>query len=119
MVIIVIFVLLAIVIFASQGEVGRASVVVCNSYSCSWNKLCRCTRREIAIYDNTVKGLCLHHTEDMEKRIINPLQEKRLIRRSGLSSEVMGKSMKLREEKLLKDPNAFAKWMGKTIRKKM
>lgn len=113
--------LLVIVTLASRGEMGRSTVVMCNSCACKWNKLCRCTKGKIAVYDNTVKGLCLNHTEDMKERILDPMREKRMIEsscNSKFGTEMMDKIMRLQEEKLLKDPDAFAKWMGKATRKK-
>ena len=50
-------------------------VISCSSFSCEWNKSCRCTRKEIAIYDNTIKGLCAYHTENMKMRVIDPMKE--------------------------------------------
>lgn len=115
-------ILLAIVMLAMSAEQGRSSVVMCNSVSCKWNKLCRCTKRDIAVYDNTVKGLCLYHTENMKERILDPMREKRMIEVGGDSEdfgkEMMDKIMRSQEEKLLKDPDTFAKWMNKVFRKK-
>ncbi len=37
---------------------------------------------------------------------------------SEFGKKMIDKIMRLQEEKLLKDPDAFAKWMGKVIRKK-
>ena len=99
--------------FALMGQ-SKSSVVMCNSTSCTWNKLCRCTKKEISVYDNTVKGLCLNHTESMKERILDPMREKRIIEtNSGFGTEMIDKAMKLQEEKLLEDPKAFAKWMRK------
>ena len=114
---VVIFLVIAMSLASSGG--GRPPVIMCNSVSCSHNRLCRCTRKEIAVYDNTVKGLCAHHTESMKKRILDPIQEKRIIESSDeFGSEMTDKIMKAREETLFKDPDAFAKWMGEAIRKK-
>ena len=49
------------------------------------------------------------------------MQEKRIIESDGDSEfgkKMIDKIMKMQEEKLLKDPDAFAKWMGKAIRKR-
>ena len=113
MFIISLLLLVVVVSLLESAEQHKSSVVVCNSISCTWNKLCRCTRRAIAIYDNTVKGLCLYHTEDIKERIFDPMREKRMIESSEFSSEMMDKIMKAQEDKLLKDPNAFAGWLRK------
>ena len=116
---VIIFVVIAMSLTSSGG--GRPPVIMCNSVSCSHNRLCRCTRKEIAIYDNTVKGLCLDHTESMKERILDPMQEKRMIKSSGDSEfgkKMIDKIMKAQEEKLLKDPDTFDKWMNKVYRKR-
>ena len=108
--------LLLFMVIVSLLEHHKSSVIVCNSISCTWNKLCRCTRRGISIYDNTVKGLCLYHTESMQERILDPMQEERIIESGGDSEfgkKMIDKIMKMQEEKLLKDPDAFARWMKK------
>ena len=111
--------ILLVIVLCSIVSAGQGKIIVCNSISCKYNRLCRCARKEIAVYDNTVKGLCLHHTESMKERILDPMQGKRMIENSSeFSSEMIDKIMKAQEEKLLKDPDAFAKWMGKVIRKK-
>ena len=112
---------LAIVISLIRAEQGKPSVIACNSVSCRYNKLCRCTKRDIVVYDNTVKGLCLYHTENMKERILDPMREKRMIEGSGNSefgTEMMDKIIKAQEEKLLKDPDTFSRWMSKVFRKR-
>lgn len=47
------------------------------------------------------------------------MQEKRTIEsNSEFGSEAMDKIMKAQEERLLKDPDAFSKWMDKVFRKR-
>ena len=113
---VVIFLVIAMSLASSGG--GRPPVIMCNSVSCSHNKLCRCTRKEIAVYDNTVKGLCAHHTESMKERILDPMQEKRITKSDEFGSEMIEKIMKAQEEKILKDPDTFDKWMNKVYRKR-
>ena len=119
----VIFLMIAMSLMSSGT--GNPPVIACNSVSCRHNKLCRCTRKNIAVYDNTVKGLCLNHTESMKERILDPMQGtmqgKQMIESSGDSefgAEMIEKIMKLQEEKLLKDPDTFAAWMDKVFRKR-
>ena len=108
---------LAIAMLAMSAERGKVSVVMCNSTSCTWNKLCRCTRRNIAVYDNTVKGLCLHHSESMKDRVLEPMKTSKLLERyedETQAAEAMNDiKERFKDEELLKNPNAFAKWMRK------
>ena len=113
--------IILVIVVCSIASAGQSKIIVCNSVSCKWNKLCRCTRNKISVYDNTVHGLCFHHTESMKERILDPMQGKRIIESSGDSEfgkKMLDNIMKLHEEKLLKDPDAFANWMGKAIRKR-
>lgn len=115
----VIFLAIVISLLSSGGS--NPPVIACNSVSCRHNKLCRCTRKNIVIYDNTVKGLCLHHTESMKERILDPMQGKRMIESGGNSefgTEMVEKIIKLQEEELLKDPDAFSRWMNKIFKKR-
>ena len=98
----------------SAGQ-NKTSVVMCGSFSCAYNKRARCTRKEIAIYDNTVLGLCLYHTEMMGKRIIEPMNKAIVVERSKPNPQMINKIMKAQEEikdsELVKNPKAFAKWI--------
>lgn len=69
-------ILLAITVVCNQA--ATTTVVRCGSVSCSHNSGGRCTKTTISVYDNTVKGLCLDHTEKMHKRIIEPMIQKGL-----------------------------------------
>jgi len=113
---IVLVIMTALVLIAYKVE--KTSVIMCNSFSCAFNKIGKCARGEIAIYDNAVKGLCLYHTNPMEERIIEPLKKMNLIETHGRETKVLTdelakiqKSMK--DEELLKNPNAFARWLKK------
>ena len=49
------------------------------------------------------------------------MQEKRMIKSAGDSEfgkKMIDKIMKMQEEKLLKDPDAFARWMQKQAKRK-
>ena len=95
----------------SSGE-GRPSVIMCNSVSCSNNKLCRCERKEIAVYDNTVKGLCLYHTENMKDRILEPMKKGGLLEEVYVTAGKLAKTKRdIQDEDVLKNPVAFARWM--------
>ena len=58
------------------NESTVSSKVRCTSSTCSYNRGGRCSKGVITVYDNTIKGLCLDHTEDMNKRIIEPMTKK-------------------------------------------
>ena len=108
-------VLLVVAMLSTSAKQGRSSVVMCSSVSCKWNKLCRCTRKNIAIYDNTVQGLCLHHTSNMKDRVLEPMRKSRLVERYEREVYVADTLAKREEEakddELLKNPNAFARWL--------
>ena len=113
------FILFTVMAVLSIGASDRGCGIKCFSFSCGHNKGGRCSRKEAAVYDNTVTGLCLHHTKNMKQRILDPMQGNCIIENNGgFSSEMMDKAMKAQEERILKDPNAFAKWMGRLMRKK-
>ena len=107
--------LIAIMLALSIGASQKGCGIKCFSFSCRYNRSGKCGRKEITVYDNTVKGLCLHHTESMKERILDPMQEKRMITSAGDSEfgkKMIDKIMKMQEEKLLKDPDTFDKWMN-------
>lgn len=103
------------VVFVSALSAGqsKASVVMCGSFSCAYNRRGRCTRKEIVIYDNTVKGLCLYHTETMTKRILEPMGK--IVERSKPNPQMIIKIMQAQEARkdseLINNPKAFARWM--------
>jgi hypothetical protein len=105
----------AVFVFVLSAGQSNASVIMCGSFSCIYNRRARCTRKEISIYDNTVTGLCLDHSETMTKRIIEPLNKAIGVERSRPNSQMITKIMKAQEDKrdseLLNNPKAFAKWM--------
>lgn len=108
---------LAIIMTLASSTGGKPSVIMCNSVSCKHNKLCRCTRKEIAVYDNTVTGLCLNHTDSMKDRVLEPIRKTRLLERYNhdIATEDILKKTKeeFEDEELLKNPNAFARWMNR------
>lgn len=89
--------------------------IKCFSFSCKYNKDGRCIRKNITIYDNTVKGLCLFHTENMTRRILEPMKKIRMVERGKGNPQMIEKIMKAQDEiedpELLKNPEAFADWM--------
>ncbi len=107
------------ILFASSvsASQNKTSVVMCSSFSCAYNRRARCTRKEIAIYDNVVTGLCLFHSELMGKRIIEPMNKAKTIERGKPKPQMVNKIMKAQEgiqdSELIKNPKAFANWMRK------
>ena len=108
-------ILLIIVMSFASSKGGKPPVIMCNSVSCTWNKLCRCTRKEIAVYDNTVTGLCLYHTDSMKDRVLEPMKKSRLLEQYEHETYIAVAMDKMKEkskdEELLKNPAAFSKWM--------
>ena len=101
---IIILALILVLIFTQQ-----ACCVKCVSFSCKHNSGGRCIRKNITIYDNTVTGLCLHHTDNMTKRILEPMEEIGMIEKSN--PKIIKAQEDIKDEELLKNPKAFARWM--------
>lgn len=111
------FALLIIAILCVSAEKPTARVVLCQSVDCEWNSLCRCTRQRIGITDALIKGVCVYHTQDMKDRILKPPPTRKAVMGCGVVDEnMLDKIMELQDEKLLKDPDAFDKWMKMNLR---
>lgn len=111
-----IFILLVFgAVFVSVLSAGqdKPPVVMCSSFSCAYNKRAICTRKEIFVYDNTVLGLCLFHSETMSQRILEPMGK--VAERGKSNPQMINKIMQAQEAKrdsrLIKNPKAFARWM--------
>lgn len=106
----------------ASAEKNRATVVMCSSFSCAYNKRARCTRGEVAIYDNTVIGLCLYHTENMGERILEPMNKGMAVERGKPYPQMINKIMNAREDKrdseLVHNPKAFERWIKKQMKKR-
>lgn len=104
-------------IFVSVLSAGqsKASVVMCSSFSCAYNRRARCTRKEVVVYDNTVLGLCLNHSDTMSKRILEPMNKGIAVERGKPNPQMINKIMQAQEDKrdseLINNPKAFARWM--------
>lgn len=109
-------ILLVIVMSLSSSGNGRPPIIMCNSVSCTHNKLCRCTRKEVSVYDNTVTGLCLDHTDSMKDRVLEPMRKSKLLEQyehETYTVRAMDRvEEKFKDEELLKSPSAFARWMN-------
>lgn len=119
------FVLLGLGILVSSVSAGqsKATVIMCGSFSCAYNRRARCTRKEIAVYDNTIIGLCLYHSASMEKRILEPMNKGRTLERGKpnpqMINKITGAQEEIKDSELLKDPKAFTAWMKKHGIKKL
>jgi hypothetical protein len=47
----------------------------CYSFDCKKNHRGKCVMREIEVYDNGVKGMCLWHTDNMYDRVLDPIKK--------------------------------------------
>ena len=115
-------VVLALIILSALSASGnKPPVVMCNSLGCAYNKMARCTRKAIAIYDNTVKGLCLYHTATMGERIIEPLKKYMTAEVTVSNPQILENISKTQKENenLVKNPKAFADWLKKHGIKKL
>ena len=101
----------------SVGQ-SKATVVMCSSFSCAYNRRARCSRGKVAIYDNTVIGLCLFHSASMSKRILEPMGK--TVERGNPNPQMINKIMQAQEDKknseLIKNPKAFMLWMKKHVK---
>ena len=110
-------VLLVVAVLSMSAEQGKSSVVMCSSITCSWNRRCRCTRKNIAVYDNTVTGLCLHHSDSMKDRVLEPMRKSRLLEQyeheTYVADMLAEREEDAKDEELLNNPVAFSRWMRK------
>ncbi len=112
-----IFIIFIGVLFASllAERQSKASVVMCHSFTCVHNRRARCTRKEVTIYDNTVIGLCLNHSDTMKNRILEPMD--RVVERGKpnpqMTTKIMQAQGQARDSELIKSPKAFATWIKK------
>ena len=113
------FILLG-VLFVSFFSVrqSKASVVMCHSFTCANNIRGCCVRQKIIVYDNTVVGLCLYHTDNMSKRILEPMGK--VVERGKPNSNIVNKIVRADEDKrdseLIKNSKAFTLWMRKHVK---
>lgn len=105
------------IVCLSTVSAGQAIVVMCHSFACAYNRRGKCGRRQIVVYDNTILGLCLNHTETMSKRILEPMNRINAVERGNLNPQMITKIMQAQEDKrdleLIKNPKTFARWMKK------
>lgn len=100
-------IILGLILVLVFMQLNQASSVKCFSFSCKHNRKGRCGRGKVTIYNNTVIGLCLYHTENMTERILEPMKE---IKRGNGILQIKAQEG-TEDEELLKNPNAFARWM--------
>ena len=84
----------------------------CYSFSCQKNIRGKCLLKEIDVYDNGVIGLCLWHTSDMTKRILEPYNKGRKLGNIDGQLELIDKLVKSSDDvKAIKDPKEFTSWL--------
>ena len=84
----------------------------CYSFSCLKNMRGKCMLKEIDIYDNGVIGICLWHTSDMNKRILEPYNKGRVLGKIDGELELIDRLVKGSEDiKAIKDPEEFKNWL--------
>jgi hypothetical protein len=92
----------------------KSVVRKCYSFSCNHNRKGICQLKQIDIYDNEVVGICLWHTLDMTKRVLNPYEEGKEIGKKEGGIELLDKLIKCSEDvKAIKDPKEFENWLKK------
>jgi len=90
----------------------KAEVTKCHSRSCKHNAYGNCKKPKITIYDNGVLGLCLDHTEEMSKRVTEPLAKGIQIGMKVGEANVMGQIIKKNEiDSITKDEKGFNSWL--------
>ena len=105
-------ILFAAIMIAAINANSNGCGIKCFSCSCLYNKGGRCIRKDIVVYDNTVTGLCLHHTDNMNDRVIKPMKRAGLLEKTYATANKLAKAQKdTEDEELLKNPKAFAVWM--------
>ena len=106
------FIIIMCMIIGANSNSGCG--IKCYSYSCRHNKGGKCRRKDITIYDNTVVGLCLNHTDNMNNRIIEPLKNVGFHEEHCVTVRFSAKAQEdIKDEVLLKNPRAFSTWMKK------
>jgi hypothetical protein len=75
----------------------------------------RCSRGQIAVYDNTILGLCLYHTESMKVRVLDSFEQGRKM--GKMDGEIAMLDKLITDKDLLKDPKAFDEWMRKQLKR--
>jgi len=84
----------------------------CYSFSCKKNVGGRCLLKEIDVYDNGVIGICLWHTDNMTKRVLDPIKIGVEIGKKDGEIELLDKLLKTSEDiKAIKDPKEFQSWL--------
>jgi hypothetical protein len=66
---------------------------------------------EIDIYDNGAIGLCLWHTEDMQKRVLESFTKGVNIGIKEGESKIIEQIINNTDLKAINDPNEFKKWL--------
>ena len=96
------------------ANISSGCGIKCYSYSCRHNKGGKCRRKDITIYDNTVVGLCLNHTDSMNNRVIEPMKKAGFHEEHCVTIRFSAKAQEdIKDGELVKNPRAFSSWMKK------
>lgn len=111
--------ILAVIIFIFfilSAMVNKTYVVKCESKSCDFNIAGRCKRRDVQIYDNGVKGICLWHTLPVIERVSEVLAKGKQVGKKMGEITLIDELLKLSEEQrkdllAISTKDDFKKWM--------
>ena len=101
-------IIMCMVIGANSSGCG----IKCFSLNCQHNRGGKCRRKDITIYDNTVVGLCLNHTDNMNNRVIEPMKNAGFHEEHCVTINISAKAQEeIKDGELLQNPKAFSMWM--------
>ena len=97
-------IIMCMVIGANSSGCG----IKCFSVTCKHNKGDKCRRKDITIYDNTVVGLCLNHTDDMNNRVIKPMKNAGFHKEHCVTVRFSAKAQEeIKDGRVSKEPKSF------------
>ena len=106
------FIIIMCMVMGANSNSGCG--IKCFSSSCRHNKGSKCRRKDITIYDNTVTGLCLNHTDNMNNRVIKPMKNAGFHEEHCVTVRFSAKAQEeIKDGELVKNPRAFSSWMKK------
>ena len=106
------FIIIMCMVIGANSSSGCG--IKCFSFTCQHNRGGKCRRKNIVVYDNVIKGLCLNHTDNMNKRIIEPMKNAGFHEEHCVTVKFSAKAQEeIKDEVLLKNPKYFSAWMKK------
>ena len=108
------FIIIMCMVIGANSNSGCG--IKCFSLNCRHNKGGKCRRIEIVVYDNTIKGLCLNHSDNMNDRVIKPMNKAGFHEEHCVTVSFSAKAQEeIKDEVLLKNPKAFSTWMKRHV----